>query len=85
MHGFQLFTSNQTISIIYCIKNNASLFHLELRMGFLTILKKLRQKEKEMRILMLYPFICLLYFRERTNMTHFHFILTFCILKCKRF
>lgn len=25
-------------------------------MGFLTILKKLRQKEKEMRILMLYPF-----------------------------
>lgn len=26
------------------------------KMGFLTILKKLRQKEKEMRILMLYPF-----------------------------
>lgn len=40
----------------YYNKNNASLFHLELKMGFLTILKKLRQKEKEMRILMLYPF-----------------------------
>lgn len=25
-------------------------------MGFLTVLKKMRQKEKEMRILLLYPF-----------------------------
>lgn len=25
-------------------------------MGFLTVLKKIRQKEKEMRILLLYPF-----------------------------
>lgn len=26
-------------------------------MGFLTVLKKMKQKEKEMRILMLYPYI----------------------------
>lgn len=25
-------------------------------MGFLTLLKKMKQKEKEMRVLMLYPF-----------------------------
>lgn len=29
-------------------------------MGLLTILKKMKQKEKEMRLLMLYPFMCVL-------------------------
>lgn len=49
-------------------ENNVVFFNFLIKMGFLTILKKLRQKEKEMRILMLYPFWIYLHsFRKKKN------------------
>lgn len=45
-----LFTNEYQFEFIYLVK------FVYFKMGFLTVLKKIRQKEKEMRILLLYPF-----------------------------